>query len=131
MEDIEDSSEYHFIRGNIAGWELVDKFFRQGFGVVISFAAESDINRSIFDFSPFVKTNVGITQVLLGGVKQYVVKLLVQISTNEVYGSLGATGKFTEESLLLSNSPYAASKTAVDCLCQAYYNVPIVFQLSL
>ncbi len=129
LKDIENSSKYRFIRGDIADRELVDKLFGYGFDVVVNFAAESHVDRSILDSSPFIKTNVEGTQVLLEGAKQHGVNLFVQVSTDEVYGSLGASGKFTEESPLLPNSPYAASKAAADCLCRAYYhtyNLPVI-----
>ena len=115
LGDAEGNPRYHFIKGDIADRELVDKLLSQGFDVVVSFAAESHVDRSILDSSPFIKTNVEGTQVLLEGARQHGVKLFLQVSTDEVYGSLGALGKFTEESPLLPNSPYAASKAAADC----------------
>lgn len=133
LKDIETDSRYRFIRGDIGDRELADKLLSQGFDVVVNFAAESHVDRSILDPSPFIKTNVEGTQVLLEGAKQHGVKLFVQVSTDEVYGSLGAAGKFTEESPLLPNSPYAASKAAADCLCRAYYHtygLPVIITRS-
>lgn len=127
LRDVEDNPGYHFVKGDIADRELVDKL--QGFGVIVNFAAESHVDRSILDPSPFIRTNVQGTQVLLEGARQHKIKLFLQISTDEVYGSLGAQGKFIEESPLLPNSPYAASKAAADCLCRAYYHtygLPII-----
>ena len=121
LKDIEDNAGYSFIQGDIADRKLVGELFEQSFDTVINFAAESHVDRSILDSSPFIDTNVRGTQVLLEGAKQYGVELFVQISTDEVYGSLGAKGKFSEQSLIAPNSPYAASKTAADLLCQAYY----------
>ncbi|MBT9137460.1 MAG: dTDP-glucose 4,6-dehydratase [Firmicutes bacterium] len=119
---VEGNPGYHFVKGDITDRELVDKLLGQGFDVVVNFAAESHVDRSILDSSPFIRTNVQGTQVLLEGARQHKVKLFLQVSTDEVYGSLGALGKFTEESPLLPNSPYAASKAAADCLCRAYYH---------
>ncbi len=75
LRDIENSRQYHFSRGDIAERELVDKLFRQGFDVVVNFAAGSHVDRSILDSSPFIRTNVGGTQVLLEGAKRHGVKL--------------------------------------------------------
>jgi dTDP-glucose 4,6-dehydratase len=122
LGDVSDDHRYHFIKGDIADRELVDEVLKQGFDVVVNFAAESHVDRSILDSSPFIKTNVQGTQVLLEGVRHHKVKLFLQVSTDEVYGSSGALGKFTEESSLSPNSPYAASKAAADCLCRAYYH---------
>ncbi|MCL0036181.1 dTDP-glucose 4,6-dehydratase [Dehalococcoidia bacterium] len=129
LGDVEGNPGYHFVKGDITDRELVDKLLGQGFDVVVNFAAESHVDRSILDSSPFIRTNVQGTQVLLEGARQHKVKLFLQVSTDEVYGSLGAPGKFTEESPLLPNSPYAASKAAADCLCRAYYHtygLPVV-----
>jgi len=122
LKGVEGNAGYHFVRGDIADRELVDKLLAQGFDAVVNFAAESHVDRSILDSSLFIKTNVQGTQVLLEGARQHKVKLFLQVSTDEVYGSLGAQGKFTEVSPLLPNSPYAASKAAGDCLCRAYYH---------
>ncbi len=122
LTDVEGSPRYQFVKGDIADRELVDKLLKQGFDVVVNFAAESHVDRSIMDSSPFIKTNVQGAQVLLEGARQHGVKLFLQVSTDEVYGSLGMSGKFTEESPLLPNSPYAACKAAADCLCRAYYH---------
>ncbi|MCL0056436.1 dTDP-glucose 4,6-dehydratase [Dehalococcoidia bacterium] len=129
LMDVEGNPGYHFVKGDITDREVVDKLLGQGFDVVVNFAAESHVDRSILDSSPFIRTNVQGTQVLLEGARQHKVKLFLQVSTDEVYGSLGAQGKFTEESPLLPNSPYAASKAAADCLCRAYYHtysLPVV-----
>jgi len=88
---------------------------------VVNFAAESHVDRSILDPSPFITTNVQGTQILLEGARQHKVGLFLQVSTDEVYGSLETEGKFTEESPLLPNNPYAASKAAAELLCRAYY----------
>ncbi len=89
---------------------------------MIHFAAESHVDRSIQDSGPFVRTNVIGTQVLLDAAREFGVKKYVQVSTDEVYGSLGPTGLFTEETPLHPNSPYSASKAAADLLVQAYHH---------
>jgi dTDP-glucose 4,6-dehydratase len=87
---------------------------------VVNFAAESHVDRSILDSGPFIQTNVVGTQVLLDACRQAKVSRFVQVSTDEVYGSLGAEGFFTEETPLAPNSPYSASKTAADVLVRSY-----------
>jgi dTDP-glucose 4,6-dehydratase len=87
---------------------------------VINFAAESHVDRSIMDSGPFVKTNVIGTQALLDAARSAKVKRFVQVSTDEVYGSLGPTGYFTESTPLHPNSPYSASKAGADLLVTAY-----------
>jgi dTDP-glucose 4,6-dehydratase len=129
LKDIEGNPGYTFIHGDIADRKLVGGLFEQAFDKVVNFAAESHVDRSILDSSPFIDTNIRGTQVLLEGAKQYGVELFVQVSTDEVYGSLGARGKFSEHSPVAPNSPYAASKAAADLLCQAYYHthdLPVV-----
>jgi dTDP-glucose 4,6-dehydratase len=120
--DVEGNRRYRFTKGDIADRELIRKLLGQDFDVIVNLAAESHVDRSISDPSPFVRTNVQGTQVLLEGAREHGVRLFLQVSTDEVYGSLGEQGKFTEESPLLPNSPYAASKAAADCLCRAYYH---------
>src|SRR5262249_14066859 len=87
---------------------------------IIHFAAESHVDRSILDSGPFVRTNVLGTQVLLDGAREYRVGRFLHVSTDEVYGSLGALGSFTEATPLAPNSPYAASKAAADLLVRSY-----------
>lgn len=89
--------------------------------MVVNFAAESHVDRSILSPDIFVRTNVMGTQVLLDAAKKYQVTKFVQVSTDEVYGSLGATGLFTEETPLMPNSPYSASKAGGDLLVRAYH----------
>ncbi|MNC32119.1 dTDP-glucose 4,6-dehydratase 2 [compost metagenome] len=102
--------------------------FSKGIDIVVNFAAESHVDRSILEPEVFVKTNVFGTQVLLEAAKKYGVTKFVQVSTDEVYGSLGATSFFTEETPLNPNSPYSASKAGADFLVRAYhetYGLPI------
>ena len=96
---------------------------------IVNFAAESHVDRSILGASEFVQTNVGGTQVLLDAAKKFSIEKFLQVSTDEVYGSLGETGKFTEETPLHPNSPYSASKTSADLFVLAYehtFHLPVV-----
>ncbi len=108
-----------FVRGDIADRDVVIEAMRGADGV-INFAAESHVDRSILDASPFVRTNIEGTQVLLDAARELGVGRFLQVSTDEVYGSLGPAGKFTEQTPLAPNSPYSASKAAADLLVRAY-----------
>ena len=121
LRDVESNPHYSFIRGDIADSECVTRVLENGVEAIINFAAESHVDRSIEDASIFLKTNVLGTQVLLEAGRRKEIKRFIQISTDEVYGSLGPEGSFTEDSTLKPNSPYAASKTAADLLVRAYY----------
>ncbi|HSQ57870.1 MAG TPA: dTDP-glucose 4,6-dehydratase [Gemmata sp.] len=122
LADISSNSRYFFIRGDVADREQVRAAMREGITDIIHFAAESHVDRSIQDSGPFVRTNVIGTQVLLDAAREFGVKKYVQVSTDEVYGSLGATGLFTEETPLQPNSPYSASKASADLLVRAYHH---------
>ncbi|KUO94904.1 dTDP-glucose 4,6-dehydratase [Ferroacidibacillus organovorans] len=111
---------YTFVQGDITDAVLVDRLMQQVDGVV-NFAAESHVDRSIADPGIFVKTNVLGTQVLLDAARQHGVKRYLQVSTDEVYGTLGAKGYFTEETPLAANSPYSASKAGADLMVRAYH----------
>ncbi len=87
---------------------------------VINFAAESHVDRSIEDPEIFIKSNILGTQVLLDAAKEYNIKKYLQVSTDEVYGSLGETGYFREDTPLSANSPYSASKAGADLMVRAY-----------
>lgn len=112
---------YSFIRGDIADAAQVDAAMSQGVDAIVNFAAESHVDRSIDDPGLFVRTNVLGTQVLLDAAKKYQVERYLQISTDEVYGALGAEGLFSEETPLAPNSPYSASKAGADLLVRAYH----------
>ena len=132
LKDIEDNPRYRFAKGDITDRELISNILRNRFDAIINFAAESHVDRSILDASPFIETNIKGTQILLEGARQYNVARFVQVSTDEVYGST-EKGKFNEKSPLAPNSPYSASKTAADLLCHAYwksYQFPIVITRS-
>lgn len=117
-----DNPGHKFIQGRIEDGTLVDGLM-EVVDVVINFAAESHVDRSIVEPQVFITTNVLGTQVLLDAALRHKVKLYYQISTDEVYGAidLDSAERFTEESPLLPNSPYAASKTSADLLVRAYY----------
>jgi len=112
---------YRFVQADITDRAAVEEIFRQGIEVVVHFAAESHVDRSIADPDIFVKTNVLGTQVLLDAARKYHVQKFVHISTDEVYGTLGPTGYFTETTPLAPNSPYSASKAGSDLLVRAYH----------
>jgi dTDP-glucose 4,6-dehydratase len=129
LADLTDHPRYRFIKGDITDREAVRSAVRPGVSAIINFAAESHVDRSILDSGPFVRTNVMGTQVLLDAAREFKVPRFVQVSTDEVYGSLGAVGSFTEETPLAPNSPYAASKAAADLLVRSYvhtFEVPAV-----
>jgi dTDP-glucose 4,6-dehydratase len=120
LADLKAHPRYQFIRGDITNREQVHEALRGGIQAILHFAAESHVDRSIHDSGPFVRTNVLGTQILLDAAREFKVERYVQISTDEVYGSLGPTGFFTEETPLAPNSPYAASKAAADVLVRSY-----------
>jgi dTDP-glucose 4,6-dehydratase len=120
LKDVEKLPGYKFIKGDIADRELVDGALKSGCDCIVNFAAESHVDRSIMDASPFVDTNIKGAQVLLEGARDHKVQRFLQVSTDEVYGSRDE-GYFTESSPLNPSSPYSASKAAADLLCLAYY----------
>lgn len=121
LSDVSDHPKYEFVRGDVADKALIEGLASKGIDAVINFAAESHVDRSIEDPRVFIETNVLGTQVLLEAARKYGILRFIQISTDEVYGSLGPAGSFTETSPLTPNSPYSASKTAADLLVRAYY----------
>ncbi|MBE6499277.1 MAG: dTDP-glucose 4,6-dehydratase [Methanobrevibacter thaueri] len=120
LKDIENKDNYSFVKGDIRDKDIVDDLVRKS-DYVINFAAESHVDRSIEDPEIFIKSNVLGTQVLLNAAKEYGVEKYIQISTDEVYGTLGETGYFTESTPLQPNSPYSASKAAGDLITRAYF----------
>lgn len=121
LKSIENNPTHVFVKADILDAAKMDELIGQGVDVVVNFAAESHVDRSIMEPDVFVKTNVLGTQVLLDAARKYNVKKYVQISTDEVYGTLGDTGMFTETTPLAPNSPYSASKTGGDLLVRAYH----------
>lgn len=136
LNDIADNMRYTFIRTDIRDRSKInDIFARHSIDLIVNFAAESHVDRSIIDSEIFLTTNIIGTQVLLDVAKKYWkvnpkdkycrdfkpgVKFL-QVSTDEVYGALGKTGMFTETMPLLPNSPYSASKASADLIVRAYH----------
>jgi dTDP-glucose 4,6-dehydratase len=134
LKDVENADNYQFVKGDITDEQFInDLFSEHGFDAVIHLAAESHVDRSILDPLSFVKTNVLGTAVLLNAAKRSWTdkegKLFYHVSTDEVYGSLGETGFFTEETPYDPRSPYSASKASSDHLVSAYYHtydLPVV-----
>ena len=123
LEDVADSSRYVFHRVDICDAEAIRQVLEPLPGAepaVVNFAAESHVDRSIADSGPFIRTNIVGTQVLLDACREHAVSRFVQVSTDEVYGSLGDEGLFVEETPLDPSSPYSASKAAADMLVQSY-----------
>lgn len=116
------STRYQFVHGDITDKACVQRVIQLGTHYVMHLAAESHVDRSIMDAGPFINTNVVGTQVLLDVSRAASVQRYVQVSTDEVYGSLGATGLFTEETPLSPNSPYSASKASADLLVRSYHH---------
>jgi len=119
--EIEDNPNYTFIKGNITDKKLIHNIMPD-LDYIINFAAETHVDRSIRDPEIFIRTNIIGTQTLLDAAKSYAIKKFLQVSTDEVYGSLGRTGYFTETTPLAANSPYSASKAGADLMVRAYHN---------
>ncbi|MDR2431186.1 MAG: dTDP-glucose 4,6-dehydratase [Candidatus Margulisbacteria bacterium] len=126
LRDIENNPSYRFIKGDIGDKDLVDKLFAGGLDYVVNFAAESHVDRSISGPEIFTRTNILGAQNLLEAARKYWPRSqtarYLQVSTDEVYGSLGPSGCFTEETPLQPNSPYSASKAGADLLTRAYFH---------
>lgn len=129
LAEFASNPRYSFVRGDITDSEAVGDVLSAGFDAVLNFAAETHVDRSILNAADFVRTNVVGTQTLLDAARRHRIPRFVQISTDEVYGSLGASGRFTETSQLAPNSPYSASKAGADLLVRAAYrthNLPAI-----
>jgi dTDP-glucose 4,6-dehydratase len=128
LDEVAKDSRYSFVKGDIADSVQVDQLFEtHAFDAVVNFAAETHVDRSILDSAPFVRTNIEGTRCLLESSRRHKVSKFIQISTDEVYGSLGPTGAFREDTSLDPSSPYSASKASADFLALAYhktYGVP-------
>lgn len=123
LAEIEGNPRYHFVRGDICDRKCVDTTLSDfSIDTIVHFAAESHVDRSILGSSVFVQTNVLGTHVLLEAARAASIQRFLHVSTDEVYGSLGTTGKFTEETPLHPNSPYAASKASSDMFVQAFHH---------
>jgi dTDP-glucose 4,6-dehydratase len=119
LVDVEKDARYRFVRADIADGHAMSAAGGGGVDEIVHLAAESHVDRSIEDAAAFLRTNVVGTQVLLDLARAWKVKRFVHVSTDEVYGALGKEGKFSEETPLAPNSPYAASKAASDLLVRA------------
>lgn len=123
LADVAQDANYRFVQGDIADEVGMEALFATGrFDAVVHFAAESHVDRSITGPGIFVHTNVWGTQVLLEASRRHKVGRFLHVSTDEVYGSLGATGLFTESTPYAPNSPYSASKAGSDMLVRAYHH---------
>jgi dTDP-glucose 4,6-dehydratase len=123
LKNSETKKNYRFVKGDIANSEMVEYVFRKyDIKYVVNFAAESHVDRSILGSKVFYETNVIGTNVLLETARRFEVGRFLQVSTDEVYGSLGATGFFTEKTPISPNSPYSSSKAAADMMVQAFYH---------
>lgn len=122
LDDVMDNPNHVFVQGNITNKELVRHLVKEhAITHFVNFAAESHVDRSILNPEIFVETNIQGTLALLNVAKEMEIEKYLQVSTDEVYGELGAEGYFTEETPLAPNSPYSASKTAADLLVRSYY----------
>ena len=130
LKSVQANKNYSFVKGDITNAELIDYLFQKyKFDFVVNFAAESHVDRSILGSEIFFTTNVIGTNVLLEAAKRFGVEKFLQVSTDEVYGSLGATGLFTEQTPLSPNSPYSSSKASADMMALSFYHtydLPVV-----
>jgi dTDP-glucose 4,6-dehydratase len=129
LQDLEREPRHHFVRGDICDAAAVDGLLKEGVDAVVNFAAETHVDRSIEEPNAFTITNVLGTQTLLEAVRKYRLRRYVQVSTDEVYGSLGPEDYFHETTPVKPSSPYSASKAAADLLVQAYfstYKLPVL-----
>ena len=130
LKHIEENPRHSFVHGDICDAGLVRSLLdEREIDAIVNFAAESHVDRSLLGASEFVRTNIVGTNVLLDTAKAHALSKFVQVSTDEVYGSLGAEGRFAETTPLHPNSPYAASKASADLLALAYHHtfgLPIV-----
>lgn len=132
LSSIENNNNYIFIKGDICNKEFIENLFKkENFDIVVNFAAESHVDRSISDPSIFINTNVVGTQILLDACKKYNVSRFHQVSTDEVYGDLPLDRSdllFNENNNINPSSPYSASKASADLIVKAYYktfNLPV------
>lgn len=130
LRDVEEHDRYRFVKGDITDASDVDQLFREEEPQeVVNFAAETHVDRSILDSSPFLKTNILGTQAVLEAARRYGVSRFVQISTDEVYGDTDGKEPSSETSTLQPSSTYASSKASADLLCLAHrrtYGLPVI-----
>lgn len=128
LKDIEGNERYEFVKGDVCDEKIVDEVLGKGVDAILNYAAESHVDRSITGPKDFIMTEFVGTYTLLEAAKKHGIKKYVQISTDEVYGSIDE-GAFTEETPYAPNSPYSASKAGGDHLCRAYhvtYDLPVI-----
>src|SRR6516165_5887863 len=122
LDEVSEDPRYEFVRADIVdAGQVAAVFEKHRFDAVVNFAAETHVDRSILDSAPFIRTNIEGTRCLLEAARHHKVSKYVQISTDEVYGSLGPTGAFREDTPLDPTSPHSASKAAADFLVLAYH----------
>jgi len=130
LADLEADPRYVFVRADVCDEKALTEILEvHGAEAIVHFAAESHVDRSILQADDFIRTNVQGTRALLEAARRTGVRRFLHISTDEVYGSLGRSGAFTEDSPLLPNSPYAASKAGADVMARAYhvtYGLPVI-----
>jgi dTDP-glucose 4,6-dehydratase len=119
LADVEKDERYAFVKGDVADSETVAKVLAEGYDVLVNFAAETHVDRSIEAAAAFVRTNVMGTQVLIDACRRHGIRRMVHVSTDEVYGTIGPGAGFREDTPLQPSSPYAASKAAADHLVLA------------
>lgn len=123
LVDVKDDDRYSFVKGDVTNKEFLEFILGlEKIDGIINFAAESHVDRSINDATPFIETNITGTLNLLECVKKFNIEKYLQVSTDEVYGSLGPTGLFTEDTPIDPKSPYSASKASADHLVLAFVN---------
>jgi dTDP-glucose 4,6-dehydratase len=122
LVEIAQDHRYHLVRGDIADQRAIDEIFKQEFNAIVHFAAETHVDRSIEDASPFLKTNILGTHCLLEAARRFHGLRFIHVSTDEVYGSAPAGVSFTERAALDPRSPYAASKASAEHLVASYAN---------
>lgn len=129
LKDVDSNPNYTFVKGDIADEKAADEVLSAGdFDAIINYAAETHVDRSITGPKDFIITDVVGTHTLLEAAKKYKIDRYVQISTDEVFGSI-SDGYFSEKSPFMPNSPYSASKAGADHLCRAYfvtYGLPVI-----
>jgi dTDP-glucose 4,6-dehydratase len=122
LAGLEDNPRHEFVQGDICDAQVVGRILERGVDAIVNFAAESHVDRSILAASEFVRTNIQGTLILLEAARAHRIARYIQVSTDEVYGSLGATGAFIESTPLAPNSPYAASKASADLLVRSFHH---------
>lgn len=121
IRDLLEDKRHRFVKGSINDEKLLQQLFNDKIDYIVNFAAESHVDRSIEDSLIFTKTNIVGTHTLLEVARKHGIEKFIQVSTDEVYGSLGRDGLFTENSNINPSNPYSASKAGADLLCLSYY----------